>query len=208
MPSSVTALLNLVGLKPEGFALWKSPVACDKAGIYLVSISDDPDFKGGLSNAPISKHSLAAWIATVPRMTIDDQPAEVEALQTRLEAFWLPDECILYIGKAGGGSSKQTLHKRIGAYYGTRLGKRSGHSGGHWIKTLNNLDSLFVHWSICADPVETEIKLIEAFAQHLSVNSRNNLFDPEHPYPFANLELTKKIRKHTVIDRATEPRRR
>lgn len=207
MPSTVNDLLGAASLRPQGVCRWRDPVPSTKAGLYLVSLSDDPQSKRGVSQPPLSQSALASWVARVPAMAVDGARATVGSLRARLSAFWLPDESVLYIGKAGGGSSKRTLGKRVREYYITQLGEPRPHSGGHWIKTLSNIDSLYVHWSECAETEETEQKLIEEFARHVSTESQKKLFDCAHPYPFANLELTKGIRKFSGIQRSRAPRK-
>jgi len=69
---------------------------------------------------------------------------------------WLPDEVILYFGKAN-----VSLRDRVGAYYATRLGKRRPHAGGRFLKTLAVLDELWVHCA-CGDE-DAEARMLGAF---------------------------------------------
>jgi len=206
MPSTIDGLLRSAGLQPDGVCRWRNSVDSSKAGVYFVSLSPDPKSSAGLRDAPVSDLALLGWIRAVPAMTVDGARATAEALRARLSAFWLPDESILYIGKAGGGSSRKTLRQRVREYYRTELGQPRPHSGGHWLKTLSNLGSLAVHWSECLEPEETEKGIIEEFVRRVSPASRRALFDPGHPYPFANLELTKGLRKMTGIGGSRAPR--
>ena len=97
-------------------------------------------------------------LTKVKTIQIDNKLAlSVLTLKDRLDKFWLPDENILYIGKTDcvGG-----LKKRIGQYYSTEIGERKPHAGGHWIKTLNILNELFVHYLPIQNPLQLEEKII------------------------------------------------
>ena len=64
----------------------------------------------------------------------------MDELRKRIGSFWVLDQSVLYIGKAG-----TSVRKRIGQYYKTPLGARSPHAGGWFLKVLANLNELFVH---------------------------------------------------------------
>jgi hypothetical protein len=101
-------------------------------------------------------------------------------------AYWLPDESIIYIGKA------TTLGPRLGQYYSTPLGDKRPHAGGHWIKTLSNLNALTVHYSEIEeghDPEQLERRMLVSFSKNVSAQSKALHPQPTLAIPFANLEI-------------------
>ena len=175
-----------------------------RAGIYVASISPDPHSLKCLSMPPLSNGAIAGWISYVGTITVDGSPATQRTLKARLSRFWLPDETILYIGKAGGENSSATLCRRVADYYCTPLGDPRPHSGGHWIKTLTNLGRLYIHWVEAGRAEAIETQLIELFASRVSKTSRMLLHDRDHAYPFANLKNGG--RKGSGIGRSRRPR--
>ena len=63
-----------------------------------------------------------------------------------LQANWVKDTCVVYIGKAGGGTSRATLRKRIGQYIRFGSGEPVGHWGGRYIWQLEDADNLLFCW--------------------------------------------------------------
>lgn len=98
--------------------------------------------------------------------------------QSVLEASWVPDTCVLYIGKAGGGTSSATLRKRIGQYLHFGAGERVGHWGGRFIWQLKYAESLLFCWKSTDRAREDEAALISDFkAQHSGRRPFANLKD-------------------------------
>ena len=92
---------------------------------------------------------------------------------SELEANWVEDTCVIYIGKAN------FLCKRIGQYLRFGRGKSIGHWGGRLIWQLNDADELLFCWKELQeddDPNAVETSLIEEFKSQY-MNCR----------PFANL---------------------
>lgn len=131
-------------------------------------------------------------------------------MSQRLSEFWIPDETVLYIGKA------THLKKRLGQFYRNDIGsKKDTHRGGHWLKTLGILEQLYVYFAstenINPRPEEVEQALLQAFSDRISAKSRNparigrtvgttELF----PMPFANREMNsggKKRKDHGIKGR-------
>jgi hypothetical protein len=142
--------------------------------------------------APISRAAIQELLAVRPELTLDGRRPSPAELASRIAAFWLPDEPILYMGLA------TSLRTRVGSFYRTPIGARRPHSGGWFLKTLSNLESLYVHSASAADFDTAERDMLEAFVAHVSPPTRTALADPDHPWPFANLELRRggqKIRK-------------
>jgi len=67
-------------------------------------------------------------------------------LVSRLEAHWVEQAIVLYIGKAGGDASRQTLRARLSCYMRFGAGKPVGHSCGRFIWQLENCHDLKVCW--------------------------------------------------------------
>ena len=105
-----------------------------------------------------------------------DQDLLILKVQEYLESFWLHDEVIIYIGKAG---TSNTIYNRIKNFKKHQLGCKRPHRGGHWLKTLSKStqNELVVYWAITIDAEKIETKLLEKFSK----NNQKNI-------PFANLE--------------------
>ena len=96
---------------------------------------------------------------------------------SELEANWIDDTDILYIGKAGG-TNNSTLQTRLMQYLKFGMGKKIGHWGGRYIWQLANSRDLIVCWKTTIEnPRDIEERMIARFkAEH---NGRR---------PFANLK--------------------
>jgi hypothetical protein len=169
---------------------WNSPVPTNFPGVYIVSITNDPMVLRNINQPPIDKQAIEKWILKVQHLTLDGMRPDLYLLANRISMFWLPDETIIYIGKAG-----TSLKARINQYYNTELGERRPHAGGHWIKTLSILTELNVFWCPCENPEDMEEKLLDHFLKNISKETLSSLYDPQHPFPFANLEFPKGNRK-------------
>ena len=190
MPSTVRELAAGVGLQLKGCVPWSVPIPSSLQGVYFVSLSPHSDQIVNLhSVAPISSTAVRDWVARVPRMELDGKRATGEGLIERLSSFWLPDECVVYIGKA------TSLRSRINGYYRTPLGDRRPHAGGHWIKTLSCLKECFVHFAETPQPEDAEAALLDAFVSKVSPVTRAGIKDSANPFPFANLEFPPGTRK-------------
>jgi len=188
VPTSVKTIFDSAGLSLSGPVTWGSAVPATKRGIYVVSVTSDVKDRTGLDNAPLDSGAIREWIEICPKMSVDGQPATVARLRKRLSGFWLPDEPIVYIGK-----SDPPIRKRVGQFYRTRLGASKPHAGGHWLKTLKNLNDLFVFWAEVGDDSELSPERVEhsvllpRFVESVSAKTKSHLYDPDHPFPFANL---------------------
>ncbi|MYB34063.1 MAG: GIY-YIG nuclease family protein [Gammaproteobacteria bacterium] len=196
MPSTISELLDVAHLRLIGMVPWGEPPEYAESGVYIISLSDDPDSNSRIwRKAPIDHDVLKRWLLQVPEMKLDDQiNPSTDALASRLAKFWLPDESILYIGQ-----SKQT-RKRVKQYYRTPIGRSSPHRGGHWIKTLHVLKETFVYFAESPNPKESEFMLQDAFVKRVSSATQMRL---ELPLPFANLELSGKRKKHGLSRQAS-----
>ena len=96
----------------------------------------------------------------------------------------------MYVGLAG-----TSLRTRVRDYYKTPLGARRPHAGGWFLKTLSNINDLYVHYAQTDTPNAVEDKMLRAFCAGVSERARAALHDPAHPFPFANLEWPPGFRK-------------
>lgn len=199
MPSTIQSLFSAVGITRYNRIKWGSNFIANGMGVYVVSLSSDDNLNNNLLNtAPVDEGIVKFWIDKVNTITLDGiNPPKVEDLTTRLKEFWLPDESILYIGMTGS-----KLSRRVAQYYSTELGERKPHAGGHWIKTLSNISELFVYYAECNLSGDVEDNLIAEFIRNVSEESKNNLRDSIHPFPFANLEYPKGTRKNHGIEKS------
>lgn len=181
MPTSPIYLIEAAGCGFGGIVPWGTRPPEQDSGIYVVSLSEDPQSVASLPTAPVDPSQVQELLDAVPGLTLDNQSASAKELAERLASMWLPDESVVYIGKA------TSLASRVGQYYGTPLGARSPHAGGWPIKTLSNLDDLWVHWAVSRSPEESERLTLRTFMDNVSDETRSRLCDPSHPYPFANL---------------------
>ena len=108
-----------------------------RQGVYVVFSSNDPDKHLGITENPLfDDKQINLWISKLPNFQIDGFPADPSVLKNRLKSFWLPDESILYIGKAPTRKNGTGISKRVMEYFSTIIGDGGPHSGGQWIKVL------------------------------------------------------------------------
>jgi hypothetical protein len=189
MPSTVIDLFNAVDLVLRGTVRWGTRPSSDVPGVYVVTMDSSPDACNSvLSNAPIDEEILDLWINRVPRMSLGGDRPTIHNLKARLNSFWYPDETILYIGKT---SARLGIGNRIGQYYNHKLGNKSPHRGGHWLKTLSNLSRLYVHYAETDSPAQKEEILLAEFINNVSETSKRQAPDKDHLIPFSNLEYPK-----------------
>jgi hypothetical protein len=201
VPSAVSAVFAAAGLVPEGVVRWGSPIPRTEPGVYAVATTDQANAVAQERLlCPVSPEALDELLEVRPELRLDGGRPNRDTLGQRLEALWLPDEVIVYIGLAG-----TSLRSRVRGYYSTPLGARRPHAGGWPLKTLSNLTDLWVHFAVCSDPSDAEHEMLGAFQAAVSVSSRAALQDPELPLPFANLEWAKGQRKRHGITGAREP---
>ena len=202
MASSVGALFEKCGLEWAGAVKWQQRIPSDEPGVYAISMNSEPyAAHGGPVELPLSSRAFEELLDVCPSLEIDGRSATLDSFGSRLQQFWLPDEPILYIGKAG-----TSLSARTGAYYSTKLGATGPHAGGWWLKMLTILPELTVHYARHSDPGAAEDALINQFARQLSQASRANLFDRNRVGPFANVRIPGFGNKAHGLDYYKEPR--
>jgi len=189
MPTTVRQLFNQFDIVNFNQVKWNTPFKETKAGVYIVSTSDNSDKHFGISNQPIfDDQQIKFWISKLLNFQIDGISASAENLRKRLTDFWLPDESILYIGKAPKRKKGSGLSKRVTEYFSTIIGNSGPHSGGQWIKTLKNINSFTVYYGACDECGEIENKMLQFFMNNISKETLLNLHDKQLPLPFANIK--------------------
>lgn len=199
MSTTVNNLIENFNLSPAKSVKWNQIPKTEDEGVYIVSLSNNPEKNNGIySKAPISKDIIKKWIEKVDGFELDKiNTFNSDKIIKRLSQFWLPDENILYIGKAPKRKSNTGLATRVKEYYRTDFGEKKPHAGGHWLKSLTILNKLFVYYSVCKNPGEVEEDMMRFFCKNVSETSKINLRDPHLPLPFANLQLKRgQIKKH------------
>lgn len=199
MPSTVAELFAAARLTPGGVVRWGTPVPETAPGNYVVALTDAPEsLAGRRPTAPLDEDRLAHLLSVRPELQLDGDRPGVDELAARLKAFWLAEEVVLYIGLAGG-----SIRTRVRQYYGTPLGARKPHAGGWWLKILSVLDELWVHYAATPRNAEAEVAMLQRFAERVSAPSRERLWDPHNPAPFANLRTGRGDNKSHGIAGAT-----
>lgn len=197
MSLTINKLIQEFDLPPVKKVKWGEQIDTEKEGIYIVSLSDNPNSNSrDIKDFPISKEILRNWVDKVNGFEIDkNKTFDVDLIAARLSEFWLPDENILYIGKAPKRKNGKALGNRVREFYRTEYGEKKPHAGGHWLKSLNQLDDLFVYYTTCENPDEIELELLSFFGKNVSNDTKKILRDKELLLPFANIELRKGQRK-------------
>lgn len=197
MPLSIKDLFSYFKINDYKQISWGHHFNENKSGIYIVSTGNKIEANiDALAYPNFNEETITRWIQKCPKLTIDGRSPTPLLLRKRLTEFWLPDENILYIGKADKRKSGHGLSSRINEFYNPDIGK-TRHSGGHWVKTLNNLSKTSIYYFHCPDPKGQEEKMLEFFMQNVSEATLRILRDQDLPLPFANLQFKPgKIKKH------------
>lgn len=201
MPSTVSDLLNCVGLKHAGVVGWGERVPTTASGVYIVCTTGDAEALSPVNpEADLCDAVLARWLEVRPELRVNGVRPSVEDLARQLQKCWLPDEVILYVGRA------TALSTRVRQYYSTALGARRPHAGGHFIKTLSNLKQLYVHFAASNSEGADERKMLQHFVAAVSPQTRAACASLGLILPFANLELAHGQKKQHGITGGREPR--
>ncbi len=201
MPITINELIDYFDLPKSKMVKWNEKVPSEKEGFYIVILSADPSLNIGILNdIPISRKIIDNWIKKVNGFELDKVLTfNSDKVIERLSQFWLPDENIIYIGKAPIRCNGKGIGNRVNEFYNTEYGEKRPHAGGHWIKSLTILNNLNVYYILCDNSGETEIKLLKYFIDNVSDKLKQILRDKELMMPFANLEFKKgQIKKHGI----------
>jgi len=202
MTISVGELFSKNGLEPAGVVPWDTPVPETGPGVYVVASTPDLDDSAGrVPTYSPDRNAFLALRELCPNTLIDGNTANDEELIARIGAFWIPQTPVLYVGLAG-----TSIQRRVKQYYSTAIGKRSPHAGGWWLKTMAELEELYVHFAVANDPDAAEAKLLSTFAAAVPASVRMTLHDKDRIAPFANIDAKRGIRKRHGLTGAKVPR--
>ena len=172
-----------------GIEVKKSENILSTRGIYIIKCPSP------LPHAPLEDKLIETWITGAglfecDKLTLENSSLKymVTSVRSYLDSFWIPSETVLYIGKA---SNSNTIGKRLNAFWHHELGRKGPHRGGHWLKTLSNLNDLDVFWYASLNPEDEEKNCLTKFAEK---NLKNLI-------PFANLVDGYGKRKQTKLRR-------
>lgn len=193
-------LLAAAGLEHLATVSWGTPVPASRPGIYIVSLSRDPDEDKGSVDAKVSAVRTGHWLAACPWLTLKDSRPTPQQLAAHLARWWLPT-AVVYVGL-----TTQPLRARVQQYYGTPLGAVKPHAGGNWLQTLDPavLGSCWVHVAeLPVGPVGEVKPRVELAEEAALVTFLRDVaeFVPEGhpesdlPLPFANLQVIRRGRK-------------
>ncbi len=184
MPSTVRSLFKAASLRWAGVVRWDESLPSRSPGVYVVALVPRVDrVEGCLSECPLSMAAVRELLNVRSELTLDDGRPTAQALAARVGSFWLPDEVVLYVGK-----TTEPLHKRVGDYYRTKIGARSPHAGGRFLRLLTDLEQLHVHYAETDDPKRGESRMLRAFQERVSRQGRQAYYDQNLLLPFANME--------------------
>lgn len=83
-----------------------------------------------------------------------------------LEAAWVPQSQVVYLGKAGSSDGGSSLRRRLTQYFDFGAGKPVGHWGGRFLWHLADNAQLLVAWrdtGVTGDPRSVESALLSEF---------------------------------------------
>ena len=163
MPSTVASLLAVAGLESGGCVDWGARVPETRTRVYLVSLTSTGRVANALTDCPLGDAAVDELLISCPALTLDGEHPTRAQVAERIGSYWLPDECVLYIGLAG-----QPLRTRVRQYYKTRIGAAKPHKGGWWLKALSVLGELHVHYAPTDDFEGAEEQMLRAFAAAVS----------------------------------------
>lgn len=198
MPTTIKQVVEKAGLSSTDIkeVKWNTSIGCKEEGIYIISLSENIESNRTIKEIPLSMTILETWIKRLDYFIIDKKETkDPKIIRERLSEFWIPDESILYIGKAplrkrGGG-----IGNRVQEYYDTAIGEARPHAGGHWIKLLKNLNELHVFYITCKNSEAIEKEMLSLFGKMVSESTQKSLATKGPILPFANLENGFKQRK-------------
>ncbi len=153
-----------------------------KYGVYIIEI---PEL---YTNPPLNEAAISNWLGNSKRVEIDEKKVDIKTVKKHLSTFWKPNESIVYIGQSS--LSQKGINKRLSDFFGHQPGNKGPHAGGYWVKLLNNINNLNVHYTICENPHELEFRMLMYFIMKTSgekdIYKLNNIGSY---LPFANLTV-------------------
>jgi len=192
MPTSVSSLVNKFKLTISDTIKWGTNINESRHGIYIVTSSPQIDFIPTYNyDISLNNDQMILWMQNAPSMTLNGNKPSANDLKQHLPEFWLQDESIFYIGKA----EKQSLQDRVSQYYHHKVGKKSPHKGGYWLKLLSDFNNYYIHLLPTDNSHKIEEQMLRHFIDNVSDETKSGLIDKELCLPFANLQLRSGLRK-------------
>ena len=194
MPTPVSELESLFKLEVTQSVTWGTDFHEMNHGIYIITQYQNIELLPK-DKSPISlcNGQIKNWMQNAPSMTLNGNNPSIDDLKQHLPKFWLQDESILYIGKA----EKQSLQDRVSQFYRHKVGKKSPHKGGYWLKLLSDFNNYYIHLLPTDNSHEIEKQMLRHFIENVSDEAKTGLIDKELCLPFANLQLRSGvIKKH------------
>lgn len=187
MTVSVHQLFQKFGLEYSEPVQWGTRLNARYNGVYVISNSPDP-----FSVEPINPEFrlnetiIEDWKEEAAQLEIEGQrnPSNHE-IENYLAEFWKPDQNILYIGMSA--SNTNPIQKRVRQFYQHKVGKKGPHTGGYWLKLLQDLETTYIYHAQTENPRDIEFKMLLAFAE---LSSEMSFYDMDRigdNLPFANL---------------------
>ena len=102
MPTSVAEAFAAAGFAREAVVRWGTPPPTRDSGVYVVALTPSlHEVEANLPRPSFDDDAFQAWLTRCPGLTLDGVRPTADQLKRRIEGFWLSDETILYIGRAG-----------------------------------------------------------------------------------------------------------
>lgn len=188
MSVTVNNIFEKVRLKPIGPIEWGTKILETTCGVYVVSLSENPNKNLRLLEKPIvCKKIFKQWVKFSENLNVNGKKATYSILQKEINNYWHSRENILYIGESS--SMNNNLSGRVNQFYNHKVGWKGPHTGGYWIKLLKNINELYVYYSECDYPRDTEFKMLMYFIEKTTGKSFYDLEDLGKHLPFANLKV-------------------
>jgi hypothetical protein len=183
---TVTDLFKKVGLTPTALK-WGNVIPIEGNGVNVISLSSDPSKNNGIVPfCEISSEVFESWKTLSPELNVNGKISK-RLIETELNRYWKPKENILYIGEST--SKNNQLKGRVNQFYQHQVGWEGPHIGGYWIKSLSQLEDLFVYYAVCENPRDTEFKMLMHFIEQATDKSFYELEELGKHLPFANLKV-------------------
>jgi len=189
MGTTVRELFNQSGINDFNKTKWGLNFYESNSGVYIVSMSEDPDCTIGMDYPKFDDERILFWINKLPNFKVDGINADLEIIKERLTKFWLRSENILYIGKAPTRNNGSGISTRVIEYYTTIIGSRGPHKGGQWIKTLADLNHFTVYYGNAENADAIEKDMLRYFNNSGLRDKSLELYSFSKYIPFANVRF-------------------
>lgn len=169
------------------------------SGVYIIETSST------LTTPAFNGNTIKNWITLSGRIEIENKIAKEKDIIKSLSAHWHPSENIIYIGRSA--ISKKGLKKRLNDFYNHTPGNKGPHTGGFWLKLLDDIDNLNVYYAVHKNAEEVEFKMLMYFMMKMAREKDLLKIENMGKYlPFAN--LTAEIdKRHNIKGAAKEKKK-